>query len=574
MKKLHLLKSAFLLCALIAGSGSLWATDVTFDFADYKGKGTQSTGSEYTMVKSDVSITNSKFYCGSDASYAQFYASGTTTITPQVGVTITKIVLTTSASYNGFQSSGTFTASTGSVANTNSSTATWTGSATTEFTMTSSKQIRWTSIEVTYTKVDVPEHTATFSVNGATTSDDYKEGEDITFPADPEIDGLEFMGWTTAAIVGTQDTEPAVLVTEATMSTSDITYFAVFAKSSIDEGNVTKTITISTTGLPTSYDTSFSDYTLEGIAFKIKQMYKNGTKLQWHASDGTMYNTNALSKIQSIVLTYADGDSNKNFTLKVGASSNPSSGTSVTPSVSGSVYTFDCSSYNNDYFVLTNGTGAGYLESVAITYKGEVTVYSAYRTSIPTIAVSISSAKYATFSDEVARDFYASGITVYAATATASSVEFDEVTDGIVPANTGVVLYSETTKSDVAIPVATTDASYDFTDNEMVANVAVTNIAYAGEGSKKNYILANGGSGVGFYKAAVGGANLGAHKAYLSTATAAAARDFLGFEDNTTGIEKVEGIQQNVGEYYNLAGQRVANPTKGLYIVNGKKVIK
>ena len=28
------------------------------------------------------------------------------------------------------------------------------------------------------------------------------------------------------------------------------------------------------------------------------------------------------------------------------------------------------------------------------------------------------------------------------------------------------------------------------------------------------------------------------------------------------------------GEYYNLAGQKVMNPTKGLYIVNGKKVLK
>ena len=27
------------------------------------------------------------------------------------------------------------------------------------------------------------------------------------------------------------------------------------------------------------------------------------------------------------------------------------------------------------------------------------------------------------------------------------------------------------------------------------------------------------------------------------------------------------------GEYYNLAGQRAVNPKKGLYIVNGKKVI-
>ena len=30
---------------------------------------------------------------------------------------------------------------------------------------------------------------------------------------------------------------------------------------------------------------------------------------------------------------------------------------------------------------------------------------------------------------------------------------------------------------------------------------------------------------------------------------------------------------QTDGIYYNLAGQRVAQPTKGLYIVNGKKVV-
>ena len=42
----------------------------------------------------------------------------------------------------------------------------------------------------------------------------------------------------------------------------------------------------------------------------------------------------------------------------------------------------------------------------------------------------------------------------------------------------------------------------------------------------------------------------------------------------STGINAVkrEAITNN-GEYYNLAGQRVAQPTKGLYIVNGKKVV-
>ena len=40
----------------------------------------------------------------------------------------------------------------------------------------------------------------------------------------------------------------------------------------------------------------------------------------------------------------------------------------------------------------------------------------------------------------------------------------------------------------------------------------------------------------------------------------------------TTGIENVKAVETK-GEFFNLAGQRVAQPTKGLYIVNGKKAI-
>ena len=41
----------------------------------------------------------------------------------------------------------------------------------------------------------------------------------------------------------------------------------------------------------------------------------------------------------------------------------------------------------------------------------------------------------------------------------------------------------------------------------------------------------------------------------------------------STGINAVAAAQKNDGRYYNLAGQLVQNPTKGLYIVNGKKVL-
>ena len=62
-------------------------------------------------------------------------------------------------------------------------------------------------------------------------------------------------------------------------------------------------------------------------------------------------------------------------------------------------------------------------------------------------------------------------------------------------------------------------------------------------------------------------------KPYITIA-GGGARDFLGFdEDDTTGLTLVNSEQRMENSYFNLAGQRVAQPTKGLYIVNGKKVI-
>jgi len=43
--------------------------------------------------------------------------------------------------------------------------------------------------------------------------------------------------------------------------------------------------------------------------------------------------------------------------------------------------------------------------------------------------------------------------------------------------------------------------------------------------------------------------------------------------DGTTGIHSIENGESENDVYYNLQGQRVDNPTKGLYIKNGKKVV-
>ncbi len=72
-----------------------------------------------------------------------------------------------------------------------------------------------------------------------------------------------------------------------------------------------------------------------------------------------------------------------------------------------------------------------------------------------------------------------------------------------------------------------------------------------------------------------GTAKIPAFRAYISVNKVSEARDFLLSidDDETTGINAFKGTNTD-GEYYNLKGQRVAHPSKGVYIHNGRKYVK
>ena len=83
---------------------------------------------------------------------------------------------------------------------------------------------------------------------------------------------------------------------------------------------------------------------------------------------------------------------------------------------------------------------------------------------------------------------------------------------------------------------------------------------------------------IGFYKVKSNVTNIPGNKAFLVLTNAEAqAKGFvLEFEDGgTTGIETIENSNHSTesGVYYDLQGRRVENPTRGVYIVNGKKVV-
>ena len=93
-----------------------------------------------------------------------------------------------------------------------------------------------------------------------------------------------------------------------------------------------------------------------------------------------------------------------------------------------------------------------------------------------------------------------------------------------------------------------------------------------------HYIFAKDKSGnIAFYKLTADH-KLGAKKAYLKTTTDIApvggARVAMIFEDgDATEIKTIDITPRTAENYYDLQGRRVTHPVKGLYVINGKKIV-
>ena len=190
------------------------------------------------------------------------------------------------------------------------------------------------------------------------------------------------------------------------------------------------------------------------------------------------------------------------------------------------------------------------------------------RIGIDCEAAYLPSAGYATYTTPNNVDFTGTGVTAYKVSAIGDgNVTLEEVTEA--PAGTPLVL--QATAGNYALNVVASAAAVS--GNKLLVSDGTATTTDA----NTVYALASKGDPavVGFYKVKAG-TKVPAGKCYLSVA-ATSAPEYLGFDGdgNTTGVEtlNVERGTLNDNSYYNLAGQRVAQPTKGLYIVNGKKYI-
>ena len=161
------------------------------------------------------------------------------------------------------------------------------------------------------------------------------------------------------------------------------------------------------------------------------------------------------------------------------------------------------------------------------------------------------------------------------------NIDGTDVAGYYIPANTGVLLNSQKGGEVTYYTVESKEVAAYNADLDNMLMPSVAGGVFEATDGYKYYKLAydNFGNetGLGFYWGAPEGGKffVKAGTAYLAVPVSKAGAKGFAFNGEATGIEGVNANVENAKAIYNLNGQRVASMAKpGLYIVNGKKVVR
>jgi len=185
-----------------------------------------------------------------------------------------------------------------------------------------------------------------------------------------------------------------------------------------------------------------------------------------------------------------------------------------------------------------------------------------------TLSTTVTTLGYASFSWPKALDFTNSGLTAFIVTSCSnSSMRLEPVAK--VPANTGLILKGVAGSENIySLETTDDEALDDVSENLLTSNATGT---YTVE-TNNVYVLSNLDNGqAGFYRAEEG-IHVGKYKSFLVLSTTFQS-NALAFYEGTTGIDATKKDQMAIRDIYDLQGRRVSCPDKGIYVINGRKVI-
>ena len=459
--------------------------------------------------------------------------------------------------------------------------------------LTTTFTVEENDITVAATFDDATTYPIHWSVNGTIIkTENVVENEDITFaaPASGVPAGYVFKGWVVEAnkISGTQSSYSSANYVTTAKSTAEITYYAVMA---VEVAGDTDELNRALTGISDegSYDTwSGKTATSDAIYAGKSGGQHNSIQLRSKNSDSGVITTSSGGNVKKVTIDWESNTVNGRTLNIYGKNTAYSAATDLyDDDKKGTLLGTIVKGTSTELVISGDYTFIGLRSNADAMYLSKVTIEwgtnDNYCTTVPTGTITLASActdgkgnYYSTYSNSKAFVVPAD-LTVSEINVDAEKLAITNYDEGdIVPANTGVMV-SSTTSGAHTITLAAGGTSVLGTDNLLKpsgdAGITAANMT---EADTKFYRLTmHNGSEIGFWWGAADGAafDLAANKAYLAVPNSAQlSREGLWFGDDVTAIETVK-TQQADGQYFNLAGQRVANPTKGLYIVNGKKVI-
>ena len=242
---------------------------------------------------------------------------------------------------------------------------------------------------VTANFAPIPTYTVTWSIDGdESRTEQYKEGDPIDFSHDPGdcSSGKKFMGWS-AVEVDEQDEAPAY-VTSATMATSPITYYAVFAEETTGSGSAETLISTGNSGKSTVND--MDGVTCSGLGTDYSSHSPYLLRFD-NTDDYIQFDLDAPPATLSFGYKMIGGNSTSTMKIEECATANGTYSTVQSFTISGaqnsvgSFTTTETFTQSHIRMTFTKGSNVG-VGNITITGSGSTTTYSGYTTSceVPT----------------------------------------------------------------------------------------------------------------------------------------------------------------------------------------------
>lgn len=599
---------------LSSASGAIWSNSTPLSYNGITLSGSVTSGSNYTYY---------------DGTLVRFYTNNNIVITPASGIVIEKVEIVRDT--NTSKNSGTIHCAglTASAENTTTNTNVFIGNATTAVTFTASAQSRFTAIKVYYSGsaagiVNAPE----FDVSEGTYFEaqtvkvtDYDSGLKYYYTtdgSDPELNatfqptgtteayndatGVSISSNTTLKMIATDEVNVSAITTAVyAISTPDAT--SIMGLRNLGAG----TYSIKLTDAIVTYVSGKNAYVQDatgGLMLYATNSLKVGDKINgpvnvvlidyngtdeattFDVSAATITSNNALPTVKELsIADLLTGDGMKKYeSMRVkitnaavkeaivsrnGTIAQGENSIALREGVSGCLSTTCMMNVN------AIGNVIGYPTTYTTTYQ--LNVFSADAVEETGYNLAVSAAGYATYFNSTKAYTLPAGVKGHIWDLSNALVN-TYAPKSVVPANEPLVI--EAVEGNYALMFTTTEQQH-VVNNTLEGTDAATPLT--DDPSSYYYGLSLNASSelssVGFYWMNPTGAAFtnGAHKAYLKLAKATFSPSMVmsafPFNGSATGIDQIATGADTTKTVYDLSGRRVNKAIKGIYIVNGKKVL-